>query len=211
MRRRRQVLASCTSVRRRWTIRCRPEANSTMALNRSTQAGAGVLHLLLRVGVVFVLFGCQADGIAGAAQEKPGKRGVATTQSGNIQDVWTEPFEGVRYLHRVVEEPRWDIHVCLIDLTRPGIGLVVTKQGDRGMSTDKWAEKKKVQVAINGGMGGKKNGYAEPSGMTMGEGELWTDVTEKGVHDRFGSFAEGVGEKEGERRIAFYEPGVIGK
>src|SRR5258705_16060 len=32
-------------------------------------------------------------------------------------DIWSEPFSGVRYLHRTIENPNRDIHLCLIDLT----------------------------------------------------------------------------------------------
>ena len=124
----------------------------------------------------------------------------------SAKDAWSEPFAGVRHLHRVTDDPKYDIYLCFIDLTEPSNRPVVTTQEDRGMSTVQWAKKKNVQIATNGGMGGRWDGYAEPSGLTMGEGKLWTDVRHKeGAHKEYGSFAEGGG------RIAFFDPGVLAK
>ena len=131
--------------------------------------------------------------------------GYSFAISAFAKDVWTDPFAGVRYLHRTVDDPKFDIHLCFIDLTEPSNRLIVTTQEDRGMSTLQWAKHKKVQLATNGGMGGTWNGYAEPSGLTMGEGKVWTDFRHKGAHPEYGSIAEGGG------RIAFYDPKVLAK
>src|SRR4051812_48904176 len=86
-----------------------------------TDAGGNMVRCVVGMVLAFVLFGCSANGVE--AKQLKGAAAPATTRAakgeGNIKDVWTEPFEGVRYLHRVVEKPKWDIHVCLIDLTKP--------------------------------------------------------------------------------------------
>jgi hypothetical protein len=142
---------------------------------------------------------------------------VLTLSSASLaaEDIWSEPFAGVKYLHRTTTEPAWSIHMCFIDLTHPEIRLIATRQdergeGDRGMSTIEWGQLKGVQVAINGGMGGRRDGnrltgVAVPSGITMGDGQLWSDVRTQGAHENFGSFAEGGG------LVRIIEPGLLGE
>ncbi len=124
----------------------------------------------------------------------------SSAPSARAEDTWSEPFQGVRYLHRTTTDPKkWDMHLVFIDLTEPANKLITTVQEDRQMTTPQWAEKKKVQVAINGGMGGD---HKIPSGVTVGEGRAWTDIStgDKGRRDEFGWFAEGGG------RIQYYLP-----
>jgi len=44
------------------------------------------------------------------------------------QDVWTNPYPGVRHLHRKRE--RVDLHVMVVDLTAPEVSLVSTQPAD---------------------------------------------------------------------------------
>ncbi len=125
------------------------------------------------------------------------------------KDTWSEPFSGVRYLRRTTDEPKkWDLHLCLIDLTDPGIRVRATVPEDRGMTTPKWAQKTGVQVAINGGFssGGYDKSYTppaqRPSGPTLVDGKLWPDPRNPEGKDFLGSFAEGDG------RIDYIDPGV---
>jgi len=73
-------------------------------------------------------------------------------------DLVTEPFPGVRYVHRHVSEPREiDMHVVIIDLNRPGVTIKATgPNGDRPGETDlettrEFAKRVKAQIGINSG------------------------------------------------------------
>ena len=70
----------------------------------------------------------------------------------------TNPFDGVRYVHRVVDVPRRiDMSIVLIDLKNPHIRFEVT--GDRGdgngntnrETTSRFVRRLGAQIGINGG------------------------------------------------------------
>jgi len=70
----------------------------------------------------------------------------------------TEPFDGVRYVHRVVDTPRRiDMNIVIIDLRNPHIRFEVT--GDRGdgrgntnrETTRHFVQRLQAQIGINGG------------------------------------------------------------
>ena len=119
------------------------------------------------------------------------------------EDTWSEPFQGVKYLHRTTAKPvKWDMHLAFIDLAAPGIRITSTKPEDRSLSTPQWAKKVNVQLAINSGMGGwdKSPRIQRPSGPTMGDGVVWPDPRHTDFPHDLGSFMEGDG------RIAFLDP-----
>jgi exopolysaccharide biosynthesis protein len=73
-------------------------------------------------------------------------------------DKETTPFEGVRYVHRHVSDPREiDMHLVFVDLTRPGVRVVTTGPNeDPDTETDvettrQFAERTGAAIAINGG------------------------------------------------------------
>lgn len=74
------------------------------------------------------------------------------------EDTTTTPFDGVQYVHRHVSTPREiDMHLVLVDLTRPGVRVVTTGPNeDPGTETDvettrQFAERTRSTIAINGG------------------------------------------------------------
>lgn len=74
------------------------------------------------------------------------------------EDEVTNPFEGVRHVHRHVSTPREiDMHLVLVDLRRPGVRVVTTgSNADPKTETDvettrQFATRTKAQIAINGG------------------------------------------------------------
>ena len=119
-------------------------------------------------------------------------------------DTWSEPYAGVRYLHRTTSDPKYDIHLCFIKLDEPGIRITSTVPEDRSMSTPQWAKKAGVQIAINGGMGGwdrqHKPEVQRPSGPTIGDGNVWPDPRHEDSAKDLGSFMEGG------NRIEFVDP-----
>jgi exopolysaccharide biosynthesis protein len=73
-------------------------------------------------------------------------------------DTETQPFPGVRYVHRHVSEPREiDMHIVLVDLNRPGVTIKTTgPNGDRPGETDlettrTFVKRSQAQIGINSG------------------------------------------------------------
>lgn len=69
-----------------------------------------------------------------------------------------------------IDKPNGFIHVVSVDLTCPEIKLVGTQQADRGETVSQFAEKYRVNVAINGGY--FREGFF-PFGLTMTDGQVW--------------------------------------
>ena len=89
-------------------------------------------------------------------------------------DEWSDPFLGVRYLHRTTDNPKLDMHLAFIDLTEPGIRLTATPPEDRRTVVSSFARKKKVQIAINGDFFDIGKTY-KTVGLAIGEGKVWPD------------------------------------
>jgi exopolysaccharide biosynthesis protein len=102
-------------------------------------------------------------------------------------DAVTEPFPGVRYVHRHVSEPREiDMHVVIIDLNRPGVTIKTTgPNGDRPGETDlettrEFAKRAKAQIGINSGFFSRtaeegRLGVADLSSLAVSDGEHVSD------------------------------------
>ncbi len=104
------------------------------------------------------------------------------------EDKWSEPFRGVRYLHRTTDNPRFSIHIALIDLTDPGIGITATPSEDRGTTVSTFARKKKVQVAVNGDFFKPQENH-KTYGLAIGEGRAWPDSADTPNHCLFAAGA----------------------
>jgi len=92
----------------------------------------------------------------------------------------------VRYLFRTTSEPN-RIHAVFVDLCARGVSAHVTRPDDRGLRTSTFASRYGVQIAVNAGFYNTSN-YA-PIGLTMGEGELWTDSGDSSTYG-FVAFGE---------------------
>ncbi|MCK6547744.1 phosphodiester glycosidase family protein, partial [Myxococcota bacterium] len=90
-------------------------------------------------------------------------------------DVWTDPFPGIRYLHRSTNEPK-EIHALLVDLTRPEISLRATRDGEKGRTTTSFSNLVGAAAAVNGDFY-NTNGSYDPVGLAIGEGTVWSDDT----------------------------------
>lgn len=88
-------------------------------------------------------------------------------------DVWTDPFPGIRYLHRSTGEPK-EIHALIVDLTRPEISLRATRDGEKGRTTTSFSNLVGAAAAINGDFY-NTNGSYDPLGLAIGEGVVWSD------------------------------------
>jgi hypothetical protein len=102
-------------------------------------------------------------------------------------DTETTPFPGVRYVHRHVSMPREiDMHVVLIDLTRPGVTIKTTgSNGDRPGETDlettrAFVERSGAQIGINSGFFSRtaeerRLGVADLCSLAVSDGEQVSD------------------------------------
>jgi hypothetical protein len=90
-------------------------------------------------------------------------------------DVWTDPFPGIRYLHRSTDEPK-EIHALLIDLLRPEISLRATKNNEKGRTTTSFSNLVGAAAAVNGDFYNTDGSY-DPVGLAIGDGVVWSDDT----------------------------------
>lgn len=93
----------------------------------------------------------------------------------HAEDVWTDPYPGVRHLHRTL--PHTNVHMMLVDLTAPEVSIVATRPSDRGMPVRDFARRYDAQIAINANYfdGGYKS-----CGMAAGDGEVWNTAYVEG-------------------------------
>ena len=79
-----------------------------------------------------------------AALALPGGAALAATT-----DTWTDPYPGIRHLHRITDDPL-DIDVVRIDTTYSELTFFATGSNDRGRTTTDFANLYGVDVAWNG-------------------------------------------------------------
>lgn len=92
----------------------------------------------------------------------------AAAAPASAEDVWSDPYPGVRRLERKTDKQK--IHVVVVDLGQRNIRLRATKSSDRGTTVSKFARDYGCQIAVNGDF--FKSGYAT-EGLAMGSGVLW--------------------------------------
>jgi hypothetical protein len=90
------------------------------------------------------------------------------------QDTWTNPYPGVRHLHRKRE--RVDLHVMVVDLTAPEVSLVSTQPADRGLPVGDFARQYGAEIALNANY---FDGGYRPCGLAAGGGRAWGDAYEE--------------------------------
>ena len=88
-------------------------------------------------------------------------------------DTWTNPFVGVKRLHRTTSNP-WNINVLVVDLTVPGVKLQSTASSQRRRTTSSFANLIGAKAAINGDFFSYTD-YST-SGLAAGNGARWTDT-----------------------------------
>ncbi|MBI5607589.1 MAG: phosphodiester glycosidase family protein [Deltaproteobacteria bacterium] len=91
-------------------------------------------------------------------------------------DKWTQPFDGVKQLHRTTSSPKWSIHALVIDTTVAGVTLDATASSQRKQKTSNFAKAIKAQAAINGDFFSYAT-YAT-SGLAAGDGKAWSDTAD---------------------------------
>jgi len=99
---------------------------------------------------------------------------VGSVNPALAQDVWTNPYPGVRHLHRKRE--RVDLHVMVVDLTAPEVSLVSTQPADRGLPVGDFARQYGAEIALNANY---FDGGYRPCGLAAGGGRAWGDAYEE--------------------------------
>jgi putative membrane-bound dehydrogenase-like protein len=104
-----------------------------------------------------------------------------------VADTVTEPFPGVRYVHRHVSTPREiDMHIVIIDLKQPGVTIKTTgANGDRPGECDlettrAFVRRSGAQIGINSGFFSRTGedrrvGVADLSSLAVSDGEKVSD------------------------------------
>jgi hypothetical protein len=87
-------------------------------------------------------------------------------------DNWSDPYPGVRRLHRVTGNQ--NINAVVVDLCAPGIGIRATANGERGRTVPSFGSSVGAAVAVNGDFFGSGYGTDGPSrsgGAAWGGGD----------------------------------------
>ncbi|MCB9633761.1 MAG: phosphodiester glycosidase family protein [Sandaracinus sp.] len=96
----------------------------------------------------------------------------------------------------------WRLHV---ELATVDLGLVVSRPSERARTVERWvAETPGVRVAVQAGDFDFPS-YA-PEGLTVGEGEVWSDTADDGQHALLGFDSRGVGLFVPPRQLVPAEP-----
>jgi hypothetical protein len=97
---------------------------------------------------------------------------VATAGPAHAGDSWSDPFPGVRRLHRTTSNQ--NINVLVVDLCAPGVSVRATANGERGRTASSFGSLVGAQAVINGdffGSGYSTNGPAMSGGSGWGGGD----------------------------------------
>src|SRR5882757_9196046 len=95
----------------------------------------------------------------------------AASARAETRDTWTDPFPGVRHLHRVTTDPNQNINVLEIGLCEPGVCFRATRYEERGQTTSAFGTSVGAQAAINGDF--FVSGFGLDRGFAVGNGSVW--------------------------------------
>lgn len=87
----------------------------------------------------------------------------------HAQDTWTDPYPGMRRLHRVTSNQ--NINVLVVDLCAPGVSVRTTKSGERQRTVGSFGALVGAEAAINGDFFSFST-YST-NGPAMGDGAAW--------------------------------------
>ncbi len=90
-------------------------------------------------------------------------------------DTWSDPFPGVRHLHRVTADQ--NIDVLVVNLCAPGVGVRTTAYAERGRTVPSFGALVGAQAAINGDF--FASGYSV-NGLAASGGAVWPNQADHG-------------------------------
>ncbi|RME07036.1 MAG: hypothetical protein D6803_04960 [Anaerolineae bacterium] len=92
-----------------------------------------------------------------------------------LQQGYAPLFQGVYYRRLEVETPRPHIlHIARVDLTAPGIELVVTPREGLGSTTSAFLERYGLQLAVNGD---EWTAHDDPKGLAVSQGDMYSPLS----------------------------------
>ena len=94
---------------------------------------------------------------------------VAGTEVASAADSWSDPYPGVRRLHRVTANQ--NINVLVVDLCAPGVSVRATRTNERQRTVSSFGTLVGAQAAINGDFFSFSN-YST-NGPSMSNGAAW--------------------------------------
>jgi MYXO-CTERM domain-containing protein len=95
--------------------------------------------------------------------------------SARAADAWSDPFPGVKRLHRTGGNQ--NINALVVDLCAAGVSVRATATGERGRRVSSFASAVGAQAAINGDF--FSSGYST-DGLAMSGGALWPGESDHG-------------------------------
>jgi len=108
-------------------------------------------------------------------------------QTARAEMQWQKPYPAVKVLTKQFQDDdgTWiRFHAAIVDLSQPGVQVVVSPPKYRGNRTSKFAEKIGAQVALNGGFW--KLVSKAPIGHVVSAGRPWKDCV---IDERYGYLA----------------------
>ena len=100
---------------------------------------------------------------------------VADPPPAHATDTWSDPFPGVRHLHRQTSTP-WNIHALLVDLCAPGVSVRATAPSERGQTVSSFGISRDAEAAINGDF--FIFSTYQPSGLAIGNSVRWSGTSD---------------------------------
>ncbi len=107
----------------------------------------------------------------------------------SAQDTWSDPFPGIRRLHRRTSDQ--NINALVVDLCRAGVSVRATATGERRRTPSSFGSAVGAQAAVNGDFFSYET-YST-NGLSMHAGEQWPGTRD---HDYVGPVAFGPGRAE---------------
>jgi hypothetical protein len=93
---------------------------------------------------------------------------VLVPVAANAADTWSDPYPGVRRLHRTSASQ--NVNVLVVDLCAPGVSVRATASGERGRTVSSFGTLVGAQAAVNGDF--FSSGY-NTDGPAVGGGGSW--------------------------------------
>ncbi|HEY5945543.1 MAG TPA: phosphodiester glycosidase family protein [Kofleriaceae bacterium] len=97
---------------------------------------------------------------------------IGLSRPASAQDTWSDPYPGMRRLHRVTTNQ--NINVLVVDLCAPGISVRATKSGERQRTVSSFGTLVGAEAAINGDFFSFSD-YST-NGPSMSGGAAWGGV-----------------------------------
>ena len=106
----------------------------------------------------------------------------------HAEDLWTDPYPGVRHLSRTDrypydDRPRYRLEAVVVDLGHPAVSIVATPPDQAGGTVSAFAQRSGAVVAWNTNFFGSPQ---DSCGLMVGDGQVWPRAYDDGCHASIG-------------------------